>query len=89
MLGRRKQIPLSEALDEAFSVFGQLSAGWDRAHEGAGLGLPIVKHLTELHGGTLSLSTTETDGTLASLRFPAYRVLDEQPPPGRAKWTTS
>lgn len=88
MLGRRKQTPLSEALDEALSVFGQLSAGWNRAHEDTGLGLPIVKHVTELHGGTLSLSTTETGGTLAS-RFPAYRVLDEQPPPGRAEWATS
>ncbi len=76
-----------EALDEALSVFGQLSAGWDRAHEGAGLGLPIVKRLAELHGGTLSLSTTETGGTLASLRFPAYRVLDEQPPSSQAEQT--
>ena len=78
-----------DALNDALSVFGQLSKGWDRMHEGAGIGLPIVQRLAELHGGTLTLSTTETGGTRASLRFPAYRVVDGELSPCRAAQTAS
>jgi len=40
-------------------------------HRGAGLGLPIVKHLVELHGGSVSLSSEPGKGTRVTVRCPA------------------
>jgi two-component system cell cycle sensor histidine kinase PleC len=42
----------------------------DHAH-GAGLGLPLVKALAELHGGTLSLASRPGQGFTAMLELPA------------------
>ena len=50
--------------------FTQACAGTDRAHEGAGLGLSIVKGLVELHGGTLAIASRLGDGTRVSVTFP-------------------
>ena len=41
---------------------------------GTGLGLPLVKSLIELHGGTLELESEEGKGTLATIVFPTDRV---------------
>ena len=63
------------ALDQALTVFGQLSNGLDREYEGAGLGLPIVHKLAELHGAELTLVARPTGGTRAEVRFPPYRTV--------------
>jgi two-component system heavy metal sensor histidine kinase CusS len=44
-----------------------------RAHhpEGAGLGLPIVKSILDLHGGTVSVRSQLGKGATFTLRFPA------------------
>ncbi|MEN8197444.1 MAG: ATP-binding protein, partial [Pseudomonadota bacterium] len=44
-------------------------------HEGTGLGLPLVKKLTEVHGGSLELETAPGKGTVAHVRLPASRVI--------------
>jgi len=47
---------------------------------GAGLGLPLVKSLIELHGGTLSLDSEPETGTKITCRFPlANSVVQPEP----------
>jgi len=45
------------------------------AHEGTGLGLPIVKGLTELHGGQLFIDSEIGHGTKITVRMPKERVV--------------
>jgi signal transduction histidine kinase len=42
---------------------------------GLGLGLPLSRHLVELHGGTLQLASREGSGTAATIRLPSARLL--------------
>jgi signal transduction histidine kinase len=62
----------------AFEPFGQVDAGHDRRHEGTGLGLPLARRLTELHGGTLSLESARGAGTTVTATLPASRIVTEQ-----------
>ena len=38
---------------------------------GSGLGLAIVRDVVEAHGGSVSATSTETDGTSITLKLPA------------------
>jgi len=44
-------------LEEVFAMFTQVNQTLDRAQGGLGIGLSLVRHLTELHGGTVSASS--------------------------------
>jgi signal transduction histidine kinase len=55
--------------------FEQASGAYVRENEGTGLGLPIVKSLVELHGGTFVLESRIGEGTTASVRLPAERII--------------
>jgi len=55
--------------------FGQGSNAIKSAEQGAGLGLPIVKSLIELHGGTFSLKSKLREGTEVVVTFPPERVM--------------
>ena len=67
--------------DDLMSVltpFSQVESSLSRKHAGTGLGLPLVKSLVELHGGTFELQSTEGKGTTAIARLPVSRVLDRK-----------
>ncbi|MGH6959140.1 MAG: ATP-binding protein, partial [Dongiaceae bacterium] len=59
---------------KALAPFSQIDSALTRKYEGAGLGLPIARSLTEMHGGTLDLDSEVGRGTTITLRFPAARL---------------
>ena len=61
-------------IPKALSPFGQIAGkDSDIRAEGTGLGLPLAKSLTELHGGVLSIDSARGRGTTASVSFPPER----------------
>ncbi len=60
-------------LETAMEPFGQIAPSSDDDERGTGLGLPIVKHLIELHGGRLEIDTAPNQGTTARLILPAAK----------------
>jgi signal transduction histidine kinase len=60
-------------LEQQHDVLGRfVSSSRGSKHRGAGLGLPIVKSLVELHGGTMSLISEPGAGTSVTVRFPEH-----------------
>jgi signal transduction histidine kinase len=74
----------AEDIPRAMAAFGQVDGSWSRRYEGAGLGLPISRALTQLHGGTLELSSSPGVGTTVTVRLPPERV---GPSSQAAGWT--
>ncbi len=60
-----------EFLAHVFDRFRQESADMTRAHSGLGIGLSLVRHLTELHGGSVDVqSAGKGKGATFSVRLP-------------------
>ena len=51
---------------------------------GSGLGLPLAKSLSELHGASFSLTSEVGVGTTVRIEFPADRVVDDTGPAAEA-----
>jgi two-component system phosphate regulon sensor histidine kinase PhoR len=56
-----------------------------RASGGSGLGLSIVKHGLQRHGGRLEITSDEGRGSSFTAHFPSRRVLPAASVPGRAR----
>ncbi len=79
----------SDKLQEVFQPFVQADSRRTTEREGTGIGLTIVKRVTELMGGSLSLESTVGQGTKFHLRFPDVAVsrlspVGDHAEPGRA-----
>ena len=63
----------------AMEPFGQVDAGLNRRHDGAGLGLPLARSLVEQHHGTLRIDSEKGRGTIVTVILPS-----NQPEPDEA-----
>jgi signal transduction histidine kinase/CheY-like chemotaxis protein len=71
----------SEFLPWVFEPFRQADASHTRRHGGLGLGLSIVKHLVEAHGGNVSVwSAGEGQGATFAVRLPIVAAPQEYAP---------
>jgi PAS domain S-box-containing protein len=71
----------AENLELIFERFRQIDASTTRQRGGLGLGLAIVRHLIEAHGGTVSVhSGGPQTGSTFTIRLPALdRAIDSSP----------
>ena len=53
-----------------FQPFTQVDSSLSRQYDGTGLGLALVKRLTELHGGTVSVESEEGHGSCFTVSLP-------------------
>ncbi|HTO96875.1 MAG TPA: response regulator [Myxococcales bacterium] len=71
-------------LPHVFDRFWQADSSITRAQGGLGLGLAIVRHLVEVHGGTVQAqSDGEGKGATFTVRMPVRAVAPEAPKPDR------
>lgn len=68
----------ADKLDYVFESFTQVDGAYSRRYQGTGLGLPIVKRLVDLMGGTIAVASEEGLGT--SIFF-ALRLKKARPEP--------
>ena len=69
-----------EDLDKIFDRFHQIDSSESRRAGGTGLGLPITRHLVELHGGTIEVRTQVGEGSTFTVRLPV-QVQEEEVDP--------
>ena len=72
-----KGIPDTEK-DKVFDEFYQVDNTERNSAKGLGLGLPIIRRLAALNGGSISLSSTEGKGSCFRLKMPMHRCDDLQ-----------
>lgn len=66
----------AEDIPKIMESFGQADNTRAGVTEGTGLGLPLVKAMIEMHGGTLELDSEVDVGTTVTIRFPPERIAE-------------
>ncbi len=65
-----------DRISNLFEPFEQESTGYQRTHQGAGLGLAITKKIVDLMGGNISISSSENSGTKVYVSMP-FKVAND------------
>ena len=60
----------AEMLPHVFELFTQADSSLDRAQGGLGIGLTVVKSLTEMHGGNVEAESAPSSGSTFTVRLP-------------------
>ena len=68
----------ADQIPKALEPFRQIDSKMSRKYEGTGLGLPLTKHLVELHGGTLNIDSAPHFGTTVTFTIPRERVVQSE-----------
>jgi len=72
----------AEALDRVFERFYRVDAARSRARGGTGIGLSIVKHVAQAHGGSVVVASEQGLGSTFTLRLPVSRMPGRGTSPG-------
>ena len=67
----------AEGMKKLFAPFVQIDGRLSRKYDGTGLGLALVKKLTELHGGRVEVESVPDEGSTFTLVFPPDVVVAE------------
>jgi signal transduction histidine kinase/DNA-binding response OmpR family regulator len=67
----------AEKIDVIFEQFSQVDSSTTRIYGGTGLGLTIVKRLTELQGGKITVESEPEKGTTFTVQI-AYQLSDDE-----------
>ena len=67
-----------EDLKKLFTPFTQVESSLDREYEGTGLGLALVKKLTDLHGGSVDVESEVGKGSRFTINLPAGKTMVPQ-----------
>jgi PAS domain S-box-containing protein len=74
-----------EMLTRVFELFMQVDPSLDRAKGGLGIGLTVVRHLTEMHGGTVSATSEGLGkGSEFSIQLPLSSIRGAEATPAVA-----
>jgi signal transduction histidine kinase/PAS domain-containing protein len=65
-------------ITKAMRPYGQIGSALVKNAEGTGLGLPLVKSLIELHGGTFEIASVKDEGTVMTVHFPWQQELEQK-----------
>ena len=71
-----------EEMATIFDRFRQVDGSATRLHGGAGIGLPIVKSLVELHGGVIRVESEKGNGSTFTIALPKPGKMMEPRPAG-------
>ena len=60
----------AEEIVKALEPYGQVESDLSKKHKGTGLGLPLVRSLAELHGGSMRVESERGKGTTVTVFLP-------------------